>query len=52
MYYIGLNDELEGWEVMEKDAIHTEDYGAEDTVVATFYDYEKALDYEEYLNSK
>lgn len=48
-YLIKINDELEGWDVIEKSGIESEE-GNEDSVVATFYEYDKAVNYVKRLN--
>ena len=49
-YYLQNNNDLEGWDVLERDGIHMEE-GWEDSVIATFYEKVKALKYVEFLNN-
>jgi len=47
---IRINDELEGFDIIELDGIRW-DEGNEDAIVATFYDKKKAIAYVNMLNS-
>lgn len=44
-----VNDELEGWDIVENGGIDS-DEGVEDSVIATFYEREKAYLYLSILN--
>lgn len=46
---IRINNDLEGWEIIEIDAIMS-DKGLEDAIVATFYDKIHAVAYLNFLN--
>lgn len=50
-FLLKTNDELEGWDVIERDGIQSEE-GVEDSVVATFYEKDKAFKYLGTLNNK
>lgn len=50
-FYLITNEDLEGWDVVERDGIKTEE-GNEDSVVATFFDKPIALQYVDKLNEE
>ena len=48
-FYIKANQDLEGWNIIEKDGIQSEE-GFEDSVIATFYEFERVVLYCDLLN--
>ena len=48
-FYIKANPDLEGWNIIEKDGIQSEE-GFEDSVIATFYEFERVVLYCDLLN--
>lgn len=48
-FYIRVNEDFEGWDVIEREGIESEE-GNEDSHVATFYDQEKLIQYMLLLN--
>jgi hypothetical protein len=48
-FVIKVNQELEGWDIVEVNGIQS-DEGFEDSVVATFYEQERAILYCKILN--
>jgi hypothetical protein len=48
-FYLKTNFDLEGWDIVERNGIQS-DEGMEDSIVSTFFDIDKAVEYLKYLN--